>query len=161
MRQRLLTLIALCTLSLSVHPAAAQFATMPPAGTPMSFSPAQCSALGEIHDAVSTRSAAEIERIGAAMEAAQNSDPAYVSQISGLSLPTVSTMGSLDPQSGMAFSLVFGSMLRQYHPELLMKVLRERGPLGQVPDVSASPFGMTLLDGLMNTAQQSYLTQCT
>ena len=60
----------------------------------------------------------------------------------------------------MAFSLVFGSMLRQYHPDLLMKVLRERGPLGQVPDVSDNPLGMALLDGMMNSAQQNYLTQC-
>ncbi|WP_136684252.1 hypothetical protein [Falsirhodobacter xinxiangensis] len=154
----------LCLLSLAVCsfglPALAQFATLPPAGTPMGFSPAQCSALQEIENAVATRSAGDIERIGAAMEANQNADPAEVARISGLSVPTVSTIGALGQQDGMSFSLVFGSMLRYYHPDLLVKVLRERGPLGQVPDVSGSPFGMTLLDGLMNTAQQSYLAQC-
>lgn len=141
-------------------PAAAQFSTLPQGDTPMNFSRAQCGALGEIEHAVATRSAGEIERIGTAMEAHQNADPAEVSRISGLSLPTVSTMGGLDQQSGMAFSLVFGAMLRQYHPELLMKVLSERGPLGQVPDVSNNPLGMAVLDGLMNSAQQSYLAQC-
>lgn len=157
MRQFLLPLVALCALA---GPAAAQFATLPPPGTPMRFSPAQCSALSEIQGAVATRSAEDIEWIGAAMEANQNADPTEVARISGLSVPTVTTMGGLDPQSGMAFSLVFGAMLRQYHPDLLTKVLQERGALGQVPNVSGSPLGMTLLDGVMNTAQQSYLTQC-
>ncbi|MEI4486498.1 hypothetical protein V8J36_09865 [Frigidibacter sp. MR17.14] len=153
---RIATLLALAPL-----PAAAQFATLPPADQVMSFSPAQCSALSEIHTAVASRSSDDIERIGAAMEANRYGDPAEVSRISGLSIPTVTTMGALDQQQGMAFSLVFGSMLRQYHPELLMKVLRERGPLGQVPDVSGNPLGMALLDGMLNSAQQSYLGQCT
>lgn len=154
---RLLALAVICAVA---TPALAQFATLPPAGTPMGFTPAQCSALREIEGAVATRSAADIERIGAAMEANQNAEPAEVARISGLSVPTVSTLGGLGPQDGMSVSLVFGAMLRQYHPDLLVKVLRERGPLGQVPDVSNSPFGMALLDGLMNTAQQSYLAQC-
>ncbi|WP_128253775.1 hypothetical protein [Falsirhodobacter deserti] len=157
MRHILFPIAAFLALAL---PATAQFATLPPAGMPMAFSQAHCSALGEIEGAVATRPADEIERIGAAMEANQNADPVEVARISGLSVPTVTTMGGLDRQSAMAFSMVFGSMLRQYHPDLLMKVLRERGPLGQVPDVSASPLGMVLLDGLMNTAQQTYLTQC-
>ena len=126
----------------------------------MRFTPAQCSALKEIQGGVATRSAADIEKIGAAMEANKNADPAEVARISGLSVPTVSTLGSLNQQDGMAFSLVFGSMLRHYHPDLLMKVLRERGPLGQVPDVAGNPLGMGLLDGMLNTAQQRYLTQC-
>lgn len=126
----------------------------------MRFTPAQCSALQEIQGGVATRSAADIEKIGAAMEANKNADPAEVARISGLSVPTVSTLGSLNQQDGMAFSLVFGSMLRHYHPDLLMKVLRERGPLGQVPDVAGNPLGMGLLDGMLNTAQQRYLTQC-
>ncbi|WP_420344089.1 hypothetical protein [Paenirhodobacter sp.] len=126
----------------------------------MRFTPAQCSALKEIEGGVATRSAADIEKIGAAMEANKNADPAEVARISGLSVPTVSTLGSLNQQDGMAFSLVFGSMLRHYHPDLLMKVLRERGPLGQVPDVAGNPLGMGLLDGMLNTAQQRYLTQC-
>lgn len=151
---------AFCALALSALPAAAQFADLPPPGTPMSFSPSQCAALREVQGAVATRSAADIEKVGAAMEANQNADPAQVARMSGLSVPTVSTIGSLDQQDGMAFSLVFGSMLRQFHPDLLMKVLRERGALGQVPDVSGNPLGMALLDGMMNTAQQSYLTQC-
>lgn len=154
---RLLALAVTCAFA---TPALAQFATLPPAGTPMGFAPAHCSALREIEGAVATRSAADIERIGAAMEANQNAEPAEVARISGLSVPTVATLGSLGPQDGMSVSLVFGAMLRQYHPDLLVKVLRERGPLGQVPDVSGSPFGMALLDGLMNTAQQTYLAQC-
>lgn len=141
-------------------PALAQFQTLPPAGTPMSFSPAQCSALKEIEGGVATRSAEDIERIGAAMEANRNADPVEVARVSGLSVPTVATMGALGPQDGMAFSLVFGSMLRYYHPDLLVKVLRERGPLGQVPDISGSPFGMALLDNMMDGAQQGYLSQC-
>jgi hypothetical protein len=157
MRPHLLSLAVLSALAL---PAASQFATLPPADTPMRFTPAQCSALKEIEGGVATRSAADIEKIGAAMEANKNADPAEVARISGLSVPTVSTLGSLNQQDGMAFSLVFGSMLRHYHPDLLMKVLRERGPLGQVPDVAGNPLGMGLLDGMLNTAQQRYLTQC-
>jgi len=160
MRRHLLPLAALGALAAAVLPAGAQFATLPPPDTPMSFSPAQCSALREIEGGVANRSAAEIERIGAVLEANQHADPAEVARLSGLSLPTVATMGALNPQQGMAFSLVFGSMLRHYHPELLLKVLRERGPLGEVPDVAGSSFGMTLLDGMMDTAQQNYLTQC-
>ncbi|MDB6454286.1 hypothetical protein [Falsirhodobacter sp. 20TX0035] len=160
MRQHLLSLVLLGTLALAAQPSGAQFATLPSAGTPMVFSPPQCNALREVEDAVATRSADDIERIGAAMDANRNASPAEVARISGLSVPTVTTMGALDQQQGMAFSLVFGSMLRQFHPDLLMKVLRERGPLGQVPDVSSNPLGLALLDGLMNTAQQSYLTQC-
>ncbi|WP_435169314.1 hypothetical protein [Falsirhodobacter sp. 1013] len=160
MRHRILAATVLCVSVLPALPALAQFATLPSAGTAMDFSGAQCDALREVESAVSTRSANDIERIGAAMEANQNADPAEVARISGLSVPTVSTMGGLDQQDGMAFSLVFGSMLRQYHPDLLMKVLRERGPLGQVPDVSDNPLGMALLDGMMNSAQQNYLTQC-
>jgi|GEM_PF-2855452 len=160
MRLCLSALTLFCALNLTALPVAAQFATLPPAGESMSFSSAQCGALREIQNAVATRSADDIERIGAAMEANQYADPAEVARISGLSVPTVTTMGSLNQQDGMAFSMVFGSMLRQYHPDLLMKVLRERGPLGQVPDVSGNPLGMALLDGLMNTAQQTYLEQC-
>ncbi|MCJ8141239.1 hypothetical protein [Falsirhodobacter halotolerans] len=150
--------LAIC--ALSALPAAAQFATLPSPSSPMVFSPAQCGALQEIQGAVATRSAAEIERIGAAMEANQNADPADVARISGLSLPTVTTIGRLSQQEGMVFSLTFGSMLRHYHPDLLTKVLRERGPLGQVPDVTNNPFGMALLDGLMTSAQEAYLSQC-
>lgn len=147
-------------LALLSLPAAAQFANLPQGGGPMRFSPDQCSALHEVQGAVATRSADDIERIGAAMEANRNGTPEEVSRLSGLSLPTVTTMGGLDQQGGMAFSLVFGSMLRHYHPELLTKVLRERGPLGQVPDVAGSPLGMAVLDGMMTTAQDSYLAQC-
>lgn len=160
MHQSLLAATVLCAVALPVVPALAQFATLPSAGTPMTFSRPECDALREIEGAVATRSANDIERIGAAMEANRNADPAEVSRISGLSVPTVSTMGGLDQQQGMTFSLVFGSMLRQFHPDLLTKVLRERGPLGQVPDVSGNPLGMALLDGMMNSAQQNYLTQC-
>lgn len=161
MRLALIAISASCAVAAAVPSANAQFATLPPAGTQMGFSPAQCGALQEIENAVATRSADDIERIGAAMEANQNAQPEEVARISGLSVPTVSTIGALGPQEGMTFSLVFGSMLRHYHPDLLVKVLRERGPLGQVPDISNNPFGMTLLDGLMNTAQDSYLSQCT
>ncbi|RWR10438.1 hypothetical protein [Paenirhodobacter populi] len=160
MRPHLLTLAVFCALAMPALPAVAQFATLPPADAPMRFSPAQCGALREIEGGVATRSAADIERIGAAMEANQNADPVEVARISGLSVPTVSTMGALNQQDAMAFSLVFGSMLRHYHPDLLMKVLRERAPLGQVPDISGNPFGMAVLDGMLNAAQQSYLTQC-
>lgn len=157
MRPHLLSLVVLGALS---QPATAQFATLPPTDAPMRFSSEQCGALREIEGGVATRSAADIEKIGAAMEANQHADPAEVARISGLSVPTVSTIGGLNQQDGMAFSLVFGSMLRHYHPELLTKVLRERGPRGQVPDIAGNPLGMSLLDGMMNTAQQSYLTQC-
>ncbi|MPL91083.1 hypothetical protein SDC9_37146 [bioreactor metagenome] len=160
MRTSLFVLAAFCALAAPALPAGAQFATLPPSDAPMSFSPAQCSALREIEGGVATRPAAEIERIGAVLEANQNADPVEAARVSGLSVPTVATMGALTPQQGMAFSLVFGSMLRQYHPDLLLKVLRERGPLGQVPDVSDSPLGMTLLDGMLDTAQQNYLMQC-
>lgn len=160
MRAHLLSLATACAFAAPALPALAQFATLPPSDAPMNFSAAQCSALHEIETGVATRSADEIERIGAVLEANQNADPAAVAQLSGLSLPTVTTMGALDPQQGMAFSLVFGSMLRHYHPELLLKQLRMRGPLGQVPDVSGSPLGMAVLDGLLDTAQQNYLTQC-
>lgn len=160
MRPHLLSLVAFCALAVPALPAAAQFASLPSTDAPMNFSPAQCSALREIEGGVATRSAAEVERIGAVLEANQHAEPAEVARISGLSEPTVATMGALDPQQGMAFSLVFGSMLRHYHPDLLVKVLRERGPLGQVPDVSDSPLGMTLLDGMLDTAQQNYLMQC-
>lgn len=160
MRAHVPALIFLGALALPALPAVAQFATLPPSDEPMRFSPAQCGALREIQGEVATRSAEDIEKIGAAMEANQNADPTEVARISGLSVPTVSTIGALNQQDGMAFSLVFGSMLRHYHPELLTKVLRERGPRGQVPDISGSPLGMSLLDGMMNTAQQSYLTQC-
>lgn len=148
---------ACVTLSL---PAAAQFATLPQADAPMQFSPDQCNALHELQNGVASRSASEIQKIGDAMEANQNADPATVAQISGLSVPTVSTIGSLSQQDGMIFSLAFGSMLRHYHPELLSKVLRERGARGQIPNISDNPLGMTVLNGMMDTAQQSYLTQC-
>ncbi len=157
MRPYILPLVVFGALAM---PAAAQFATLPPADASMRFSAEQCGALREIEGGVATRSAADIEKIGAAMEANQHADPAEVARISGLSVPTVSTIGSLNQQDGMAFSLVFGSMLRHYHPELLTKVLRERGPRGQVPDIASSPLGMSLLDGMMTTAQQNYLTQC-
>lgn len=156
----------LCAFAISVLVAQApfaqaQFATLPPADTPIAFSASQCAALREIEGAVANRSAGDIERIGAAMEANRYADPTEVARISGLSVPTVSTIGGLSQQDGMAVSLAFGSMLRHYHPALLTKVLRERGALGQVPDVADNPFGMALLDGMMNGAQQSYLGQCT
>ncbi len=160
MRFRLCTL-AVVALVAQAPFAQAQFATLPQTGTPIAFSPPQCAALREIEGAVANRSADDIERIGAAMERNRYADPIEVARISGLSVPTVSTIGGLSQQDGMAVSLAFGSMLRHYHPALLTKVLRERGALGQVPDVADSPFGMALLDGLMNGAQQSYLGQCT
>lgn len=160
MRSCLFFLAAAGAFALPTLPAIAQSALLPSDDVPMNFSPGQCNALNEIQGDVATRSAQDIERIGAAMAANRNADPRQVARISGLSMPTVETMGAMDPQSGMAFTLAFGSMLRQYHPELLMRVLREYGPLGQLPDISDNPLGMAVLDNMLNTAQQNYQEQC-
>ncbi|MFC3061667.1 hypothetical protein [Paenirhodobacter populi] len=82
----------------------------------MRFSPEQCGALREIECGVATRSVADIEKIGAATEADQHADPAEVARLSARPVPTVPTIGNLNQQDAMAFSLVFGSMLRHIIP---------------------------------------------